>query len=57
MRVGGRRSLIVPPNLAWGDRQVGEVPPNSELTIEVEVLSIKRNPLGRRIRRESAEEA
>jgi len=50
MRVGGRRSLIVPPRLAWGDKQVGEVPPNSELTIEVQLLSIKDSPFGSRVK-------
>jgi len=56
MRVGGRRSLIVPPSLGWGSRQVGEVPPDQELTIEVELLSIKADPItGRRGRKVDAE--
>ena len=48
MRVGGQRRLLVPPNLAYGSSQVGEIPPNSTLTVDVELLSIKTSPLGYR---------
>lgn len=46
MRVGGLRRVLVPPNLAYGDVQMGEIPPNTTLTLDVELLSIKTNPLG-----------
>eukprot|EP00195_Chlamydomonas_chlamydogama_P005727 CAMPEP_0202902694 /NCGR_PEP_ID=MMETSP1392-20130828/17006_1 /ASSEMBLY_ACC=CAM_ASM_000868 /TAXON_ID=225041 /ORGANISM="Chlamydomonas chlamydogama, Strain SAG 11-48b" /LENGTH=223 /DNA_ID=CAMNT_0049589501 /DNA_START=1 /DNA_END=672 /DNA_ORIENTATION=- len=48
MRVGGVRRLIVPPNLAYGSRGVGEIPPNATLTVDLELLSIKTSPLGYR---------
>lgn len=46
MRVGGLRRLIVPPELAYGERGIGEIPPNTTLTIDLELLSIKTSPLG-----------
>ena len=48
MRVGGRRSVVVPPELGFGAKQRGEVPPNSEITIDVEVLSlVKKGDVGK----------
>ena len=45
MRVGGVRRLKVPPELAYGDRQVQEIPPNATLTIDIELLSIKQGEM------------
>lgn len=40
MQVGGVRRLEIPPGLAYGDRQAGQIPPGSTLYFEVELLSV-----------------
>ena len=41
MRVGGERSLVIPPSLAYGDMGSGSaVPPGATLIFEIELLAI-----------------
>ena len=43
MKIGGKRRLTIPPELAYDNRDVGDglIPPNSTLVFEVELLDLK----------------
>lgn len=39
-RVGTKRKLVIPADLAYGNRGAGSIPPKSDLTFEVQVTRV-----------------
>lgn len=42
MKAGGQRRITIPPELAYGERQIGsKIPPHSTLIFEIELLEVR----------------
>jgi FKBP-type peptidyl-prolyl cis-trans isomerase FkpA len=42
LKVGGKRTLIIPPNIAYGQRGAGQdIPPGSTLIFDIELLKVE----------------
>ncbi|XP_075681338.1 46 kDa FK506-binding nuclear protein-like [Dermatophagoides pteronyssinus] len=40
MKVGGKRSIMIPPNMGYGKRQMGPIPANATLNFDVELVAV-----------------
>jgi peptidylprolyl isomerase len=45
MKPGGKAKLVLPANLAFGEQGYGAIPPNAQIVMEVELLSVKAAPV------------
>ncbi len=41
LRSGGRRNIVVPPDIGYSDLGEGEIPPGAAFMLEVELLEIR----------------
>jgi FKBP-type peptidyl-prolyl cis-trans isomerase len=44
MKVGGKRKLVIPAKMGYGERRAGKIPPNSTLVFAIELLSFTPPP-------------
>lgn len=42
MRVGGKRRLLIPSDMAYGPRSVGNIPPHSDLVFDIELIAVNQ---------------
>ena len=40
MKKGARATIVCPADTAYGNRPVGQIPPNSALTFDVEMIEL-----------------
>ena len=40
MKVGGKRKLTIPPNMGYGSRDMGVIPPKYTLIFEIDLLTV-----------------
>jgi peptidylprolyl isomerase len=45
MKAGGKAKLVLPPELALGTEGAGNVPPNSQIIMEIELVSVELAPV------------
>lgn len=43
MKIGGKRKLTIPPELAYGNQAQGTIPANSTLIFEIELLEVTKD--------------
>jgi FKBP-type peptidyl-prolyl cis-trans isomerase FkpA len=41
MKVGGKRTLTIPPELCYGNQIVGPIPANATLTVDIELIDVR----------------
>ena len=41
MQAGGLRRLVIPPSLGYGSSRFGNIPPNSTLVFEIDLISVQ----------------
>ena len=41
MKVRGKRKLTIPPSMGYGNQDMGDIPPNSTLVFEIDLLIIE----------------
>ena len=42
MKAGGKRRLLIPASMAYGQQGAGDIPPNSPLVFDIELITIDK---------------